>query len=127
MCGCAAQWVSQHGIKDTGRAADSMNLVSEAGFAIVTLAAVLSCSGSNVGTDQKWLTFRCPGGQTVMARFEPQDDFVNVRFEGRELQLPHVISGSGARYSDGKATFWNKGDSALVEIDNRIVVQDCIL
>ena len=104
-----------------------MNLVSEAGLLWRTLAAVLSCSGSNVGADQKWLTFRCPGGQTVMARFEPQDDFVNVRFEGRELQLPHVISGSGARYSDGKATFWNKGDSALVEIDNRIVVQDCML
>ena len=30
----------------------------------------------------------------------PEDQFVNVRFAGRELRLPHVISGSGARYSD---------------------------
>jgi hypothetical protein len=34
-------------------------------------------------------------GQTVMARFEPQDQLVNVRFAGGELRLPHVISGSG--------------------------------
>ena len=57
----------------------------------------------------------------------PEDQFVNVRFAGRELRLPHVISGSGARYSDGKTTFWNKGKSVLVEVDTKIVVQDCIL
>ena len=49
-----------------------------------------------------------------MAQFHlPDDQFVNVRFAGRELRLPHVISGSGARYSDGKTTFWNNGDSML--------------
>jgi len=48
-----------------------------------------------------------------------------VRFAGSELRLPHVISGSGARYSDGKTTFWNKGRSVLVEVDDRVIVQDC--
>jgi membrane-bound inhibitor of C-type lysozyme len=43
------------------------------------------------------------------------------------LRLPHVISGSGARYSDGKTTFWNRGRSVLMQIDDRIVVQDCLL
>ena len=57
----------------------------------------------------------------------PQDQFVNVRFAGRELRLPHVISGSGARYSDGKTTFWNRGKSVLIEVDDKIVVQDCLL
>jgi MFS superfamily sulfate permease-like transporter len=52
---------------------------------------------------------------------------VNVRFAGRELRLPHVIYGSGARYSDGKTTFWNKGDSVLMEVGDRVVVQDCML
>ena len=50
-----------------------------------------------------------------------------MRFDGRDLRLPHVISGSGARYSDGKTTFWNKGRSALVEVDEKVVVQDCVL
>ena len=97
------------------------------GFAAVILSAILSCSQANVDAEQKWLSFRCPNGQTVMARFEPQDQFVLVRFAGRDLRLPHVISGSGARYSDGKTTFWNKGNSALMEVDDKVLVQDCML
>jgi membrane-bound inhibitor of C-type lysozyme len=95
-------------------------------FAVSALAGTLSCSQANVETEQKWLSFRCPDGQTVMARFEPQDQFVTMRFPGRELRLPHVISGSGARYSDGKTTFWNKGRSVFME-DDKVVVQDCML
>jgi hypothetical protein len=65
---------------------------------------------SQCGAEQKWLSFRCPDGQTVMAQFQlPQDQFVNVHFAGRELRLPHVISGSGARYSDGKTTRLHAG------------------
>jgi membrane-bound inhibitor of C-type lysozyme len=34
---------------------------------------------------------------------------------GETLTLKHVQSGSGARYSDGEYTFWNKGDDAIFE------------
>ena len=96
--------------------------------AVLVLTTIMSCSTIKADTEQKWLSFRCPDGQTVMAQFQlPEDQFVNVRFAGRELRLPHVISGSGARYSDGKTTFWNKGRSVLVEVDDKIVVQDCML
>ena len=104
-----------------------MKVVTKVGFGAVVLAAMLSCSVTKVETQQNWLSFRCPDGQTVMARFEPQDQFVSVHFAGRDLRLPHVISGSGARYSDGKTTFWNKGNSALMEVDDKVVVQDCML
>ena len=98
------------------------------GFAALSFLPMLSCSQSNAEAKQKWLSFRCPDGQTVMAQFQlPEDRFVNVRFAGRELRLPHVISGSGARYSDGKTTFWNKGRSVLMEVDDKVVVQDCML
>jgi membrane-bound inhibitor of C-type lysozyme len=97
-------------------------------FCVIVLPLILSCSQANVVTEQKWLSFRCPDGQTVMAQFQlPEDQFVNVRFAGSELRLPHVISGSGARYSDGKTTFWNRGRSVLMEVDDKIVVQDCML
>jgi membrane-bound inhibitor of C-type lysozyme len=105
----------------------TIRAVVKVSFAAVALAAILGCSQANVEGEQKWLSFRCPDGQTVMARFEPQDQFVSVRFAGREMRLPHVISGSGARYSDGKTTFWNKGRSVLVEVDDKVVVQDCML
>lgn len=96
-------------------------------FATIALSLMLSCSTTKAATEQKWLTFRCPDGQVVMAQFQPQDQFVSVRFAGRELRLPHVISGSGARYSDGKTTFWNRGRSVLMQVDDKIVVQDCML
>lgn len=106
----------------------TIGAVVKVSFAAVALAAILSCSQANMETEQKWLSFRCPDGQTVMAQFHPpEDQFVNVRFAGREMRLPHVISGSGARYSDGKTTFWNKGRSVLLEVDDKIVVQDCML
>ena len=103
-------------------------LVLEIGFVGIGLALMVSCSRANIETEQKWLSFRCPDGQVVMAQFQlPEDQFVNVRFAGRELRLRHVISGSGARYSDGKTTFWNRGRSVLMEVDDKIVVQDCML
>jgi membrane-bound inhibitor of C-type lysozyme len=106
----------------------TIRAVGKVSCAAVALAAILSCSKVNVKKEQKWLSFRCPDGQTVMAQFHlPEDQFVNVRFAGRELRLPHVISGSGARYSDGKTTFWNRGRSVLMEVDDKIVVQDCML
>jgi len=105
----------------------NLTSVGKVGFAAAVFTIMLGCSQANVDPEQKWLTFRCPDGRMVMARFEPQDDFVNMRFQDRDLRLPHVISGSGARYSDGKTTFWNKGRSVLMEVDEKIVVQDCML
>src|SRR5262245_12543804 len=114
--------------KSMNRVSQTVKIASTEGFAAVVLLALLSCSTTKPETEQKWLTFRCPNGQTVMAQFQlPEDQFVNVRFAGCDLRLPHVISGSGARYSDGKTTFWNRGRSVLVEADDKIVVQDCML
>jgi membrane-bound inhibitor of C-type lysozyme len=110
------------------RVFEAMRIAGTVGFAAVGFTLMLSCSQADVGAQQqKWLSFRCPDGRTVMARFEPQDQFVNVRFAGREMRLPRVISGSGARYSDGKTTLWNRGRSVFVEVDDKIVVQDCLL
>lgn len=45
------------------------------------------------------------------------NDKVQILLAGRTLILPHVVSGSGARYSDGSNTFWSKGNEALLEIN----------
>ena len=60
----------------------TMRVVGKAALTAIALSLMLSCSTTKVETEQKWLSFRCPDGQTVMARFEPQDEFVNVRFAG---------------------------------------------
>jgi putative lipoprotein len=45
-----------------------------------------------------------------------RDDGVTIEVpQQRALTLPHVASASGARYSNGTETFWNKGREATFE------------
>lgn len=53
-------------------------------------------------------------------------DKVEIALAGRTLSLPQVLSGSGARYSDGKTTFWIKDDSAQFHMDG-VDYQGCRL
>jgi uncharacterized membrane protein len=46
-------------------------------------------------------------------------DRVELQLPGRTLTLPQVGGASGARYSDGSNTFWNKGNEATLELDGR--------
>jgi putative lipoprotein len=47
------------------------------------------------------------------------DDRVVIELPERSLTLPHVVSASGARYSDGPVTFWNNGREATLEMAGR--------
>lgn len=48
--------------------------------------------------------------------------------DGRELTLPQVISGSGARYAnrDESFVFWNKGRTAFVEEAGQQTYTGCV-
>lgn len=59
--------------------------------------------------------WQCDGGLRVHMRNLLREDAIVVEFDGQAHRLPHVISASGARYSDGSLTFWTKGDTALLE------------
>jgi putative lipoprotein len=60
--------------------------------------------------------FQCDGA-LVTATF--YGDRVTLEMPNRNVTLPHVVAASGARYSDGVATFWNKGSEAMLELDGR--------
>lgn len=60
------------------------------------------------------MAFKCDDIEFI-AKFSA--DKVQILLAGRTLALPHVVSASGARYSDGSNTFWNKGNDALLEIN----------
>ena len=53
----------------------------------------------------------------LMATFH--HDRVVIELTDRTLTLPHVVSASGARYSDGTVTFWSKGREAALELNGR--------
>jgi membrane-bound inhibitor of C-type lysozyme len=79
------------------------------------------------------VVFTCDNSKTISATFYPDTDtFVNISLsDGRTLSVPHVISGSGARYANSDETFvfWNKGDTAFITegIKNVTTFSDCVL
>lgn len=52
---------------------------------------------------------------------------VSFILDGKPLTLTQTVSASGARYSDGNYVFWSKGNSAFVERNEKIVINDCEL
>jgi len=74
--------------------------------------------------------YRSPDGKTARVYFDLDRDRVTVVLsDGRRVMLPRALSASGARYSDGRDTFWEhqgqgrflSGDSVLFEgtVDDR--------
>ena len=58
--------------------------------------------------------FACPEGPRIVVRVEGEQAAVFA--PGRTYLLPHVSAASGARFSDGTATFWSKGEEAAFDL-----------
>jgi membrane-bound inhibitor of C-type lysozyme len=68
--------------------------------------------------------FRCEGPAELRAVF--YRDSVRLTFpDHRTVSLPQTISASGARYSDGTLTFWNKGVEAVVQQGESTLYSAC--
>ncbi len=67
------------------------------------------------------LCFECTG-MAFTARHDPRGLFLFL--PGETVLLPESPSASGARYSDGRTTFWSKGDQAVLESGGRTYA-DC--
>lgn len=63
--------------------------------------------------------FRCDDGKPVTASFLNATNEVLITTGGRSFRLPQGMSGSGARYTDGSAVFWIKGNDAQLELPGR--------
>jgi membrane-bound inhibitor of C-type lysozyme len=59
-------------------------------------------------------SYACDAGKAFTAAFTASDR-VTVTAGGRAVSMPQVMSGSGARFSDGQATYWSKGRTATLE------------
>ncbi|MBO9541192.1 MliC family protein [bacterium] len=86
---------------------------------VLLVALVLGCNQAKESRQTEsapeTFVFRCAGTSSVSVHYEPE--VAVLRLSDREVRLPQVVSGSGARYSDGKTTFWTKGDTARLEVD----------
>ena len=84
-------------------------------------------TGAATDSDIIEATFVCPDGTSMDTVFDNAADTVTVTLPDGTVTLPRAVSASGARYSDGTITFWNKGDEALVEVNGEIVYQNCVV
>jgi membrane-bound inhibitor of C-type lysozyme len=69
--------------------------------------------------------FECPGGETITAQFDAADAAIVTLPDAEPVTLAATEAASGARYSDGTTTLWNKGDEVMVEIDDAVVLSGC--
>ncbi|QZA81315.1 YbaY family lipoprotein [Deefgea piscis] len=70
--------------------------------------------------------YQCDEGQSFTIRMTTPDSLELL--SGWTFQkLPHVISASGAKYSDGSTTVWLKGQGGFLEVDEVIVANNCTL
>lgn len=94
---------------------------------LLLLPIVLLSGCSLFGQSQQeaqTLHYLC-GTLPLTVKITPQQ--ARLIMDGQPLTLTEQESASGVRYSDGTYTFWSKGDSAFIERNQRIIVNDCQL
>ncbi|XSG80906.1 MAG: MliC family protein [Methyloligella sp. ZOD6] len=99
------------------------------------LAALLACvalPASVQADDAKPIAeavFKCDGDKSIDATFYEEKVDLTLS-DGRSMELPQVISGSGARYAnaDESFVFWNKGNTAFVTEgpDEKMTFENCV-
>ena len=63
-------------------------------------------------------------GERLTAVFDNAARTVHVTLPGgREVTLPQAVSGSGARYSDGKETFWEHHGDGTYSVGDKVVFE----
>lgn len=96
---------------------------------ICTAGAILllaGCQSAHKEPAPEVLSYQC-GTTSLTVIVDNQKDQVSFIMDGNQLTLPQVVSASGARYSDGKYTFWSKGNTAFIERNDQIIINDCVL
>ena len=63
-----------------------MEPIGKAAVVVLAVAVLSGCSSTN-SKEEKWLSFHCPDGRTVLAQFEPKDEFVNVAIRRARIAL----------------------------------------
>jgi membrane-bound inhibitor of C-type lysozyme len=59
--------------------------------------------------------YRCPMNIDIAAEYSADAKSVTLYAQGQAFHLPLAMSGSGARYSDGKTSIWEHQGTATFE------------
>ncbi len=71
--------------------------------------------------------FKCDQDKSIKVTF--YENFVYLKVAELDAYVPHTISASGARYAlpEDALVFWNKGDTAFIEMAGVPVYQNCVI
>ncbi len=89
-------------------------------------AGLLLLAGCSYVIPQKSQTLHYQCGTTPLTvSLNGEESTVSFVMDGEQLKLKQVLAASGAKYSDGKYTFWSKGRNAFVERNDKVIMSDC--
>jgi len=90
----------------------------------VTVLLLSSC----VLPPQHTREYSCPDGYEFTIRYsgsEDPGDVARLEDESGTSKLPRAPAASGARYSNGVTTFWEKGDTAMILHGDEVMHEGC--
>lgn len=93
--------------------------------ALATLLAACAAPIKQQPPSEGYVRYRCADGQVIGVTFQHRGKRALVEAGGWSHLLPQVPAASGAKYSDGKVTFWNKGSTAFMEEGGALTRRDC--
>ncbi|HEX3653336.1 MAG TPA: MliC family protein [Rhizomicrobium sp.] len=80
-------------------------------FFVMTLVIVATTAPAHAAA----ALYRCPLNVDIAAGYSADAKSVTLYAQGQTFHLPIAMSGSGARYSDGKTTIWEHQGTATFE------------
>jgi len=101
--------------------------VIRASLILVLAATAAGCTswwpfGGSSGEQPRWPSdatlYKCDGNKELVVRYVDGGKSAMVMFPDRDFRLDQAVSGSGARYSNGRTTLYTKEAEALLE-ENR--------
>ena len=104
-----------------------MRLLRTFGAASIVLVGIAGSALAETPTAEA--VFKCNDDKSIEASF--YSDKVDLTLsDGRTVELPQTMSGSGARYANADETmvFWNKGNTAFITEggDDKQTFSDCV-
>ena len=104
-----------------------MRLLRQVSFASIVLAGLTGSALAQTPTAEA--EFTCNDDKSIKAAFYPEKVDLTLS-DGRSVELPQTMSGSGARYADADEAmvFWNKGNTAFITEggDDKQTYSDCV-
>ncbi len=85
--------------------------MTKTSIAGAALALALTAGATHAAADTA-VAYRCANGTLVIADFGVENGRVLLTIGKHRVMLAAVRAASGAKYTNGKTTFWTKGSSA---------------